>query len=199
GATTDVYSIANGYPMQEGTVMVGIPEPFEKRTVEGDLGLYHNLDVLTEIARGAGDPETSDIEYENTLSQLRAKRSVPGTDRQSKLQSALAKLAVKSAVERHAGSIERLLTPGGMTRRQRGKDLTGLKSVIGVGGPVSFSSDARFVLEGAAGNDPHAGTLKPESPKFYIDSKYILFAVGLLSLEQPQKALNIIKKYLKNV
>jgi len=111
----------------------------------------------------------------------------------------LTRLAVKAAVERHAGSIERLVTPGGMIRRQRGKDLTGLKLVIGAGGPVSFSPDPRRVLEGAAGGSENSVALKPEAPNFFIDSKYILFAIGLLSRDEPQKALNIAKKYLKQV
>ena len=35
GATTDVYSIADGMPQQMNTVYKGLPEPYAKRTVEG--------------------------------------------------------------------------------------------------------------------------------------------------------------------
>jgi uncharacterized protein (TIGR01319 family) len=41
GATTDVYSIAKGAPTTEGATVTGLPEPYAKRTVEGDLGLFH--------------------------------------------------------------------------------------------------------------------------------------------------------------
>ena len=36
GATTDLYSIAKGEPKQPTVTMRGLPEPFAKRTVEGD-------------------------------------------------------------------------------------------------------------------------------------------------------------------
>jgi uncharacterized protein (TIGR01319 family) len=39
GATTDVLSIARGDPCREAVVVRGLPEPYAKRTVEGDLGL----------------------------------------------------------------------------------------------------------------------------------------------------------------
>ncbi|MDR3332106.1 MAG: glutamate mutase L [Synergistaceae bacterium] len=200
GATTDVYSIAAGYPMQEGTIMTGLPEPFEKRTVDGDLGLYHNLDVLVEIARQEGIAPEGDVRLnDEILSQLYAARSVPQALGQARHQLLLARLAVKIAVERHAGKLEILVTGNGTTRRQRGKDLTGLRQVIGTGGPVSFSSDPRWVLEGASGRGKGEAALKPAAPRFYIDASYILFAIGLLSQMEPQKALNIIHKYLKPV
>jgi uncharacterized protein (TIGR01319 family) len=44
GATTDVHSIAKGMPARPDIMVVGLPEPYEKRTVEGDLGMKYNLD-----------------------------------------------------------------------------------------------------------------------------------------------------------
>ena len=38
GATTDVYSIAKGAPIEGDHA--GLPEPYAKRTVEGDLGCF---------------------------------------------------------------------------------------------------------------------------------------------------------------
>jgi len=39
GATTDVFSIAEGTPRGADVVYRGLPEPFAKRTVEGDIGM----------------------------------------------------------------------------------------------------------------------------------------------------------------
>ena len=39
GATTDVYSIADGFPTGANTVIRGLTEPQVKRTVEGDIGM----------------------------------------------------------------------------------------------------------------------------------------------------------------
>jgi uncharacterized protein (TIGR01319 family) len=38
GATTDVYSMADGYPKHSNYILSGLEEPYAKRTVEGDLG-----------------------------------------------------------------------------------------------------------------------------------------------------------------
>ena len=43
GATTDVHSIASGEPCRAGVIPQGLPEPRVKRTVEGDLGMRHNI------------------------------------------------------------------------------------------------------------------------------------------------------------
>jgi hypothetical protein len=39
--------------------------------------------------------------------------------------------------------------------------------------------------------------LRPSDPSYMLDSKYILSAMGLLSLEYPEVALNIMKKEIK--
>jgi hypothetical protein len=46
---------------------------------------------------------------------------------------------VETAAERHCGRLEAVFTPNGQRFIQHGKDLTGIKSVIGTGGPVIFS------------------------------------------------------------
>ena len=43
GATTDVYSIADGMPTQSNTIVKGLMEPYAKRTVEGDIGMRYSI------------------------------------------------------------------------------------------------------------------------------------------------------------
>ena len=50
GATTDVYSIASGMPKQLDTVYKGLPEPYAKRTVEGDIGMRYSIHGILEAA-----------------------------------------------------------------------------------------------------------------------------------------------------
>ena len=50
GATTDVHSVASGEPSQAGVIPQGLPEPRVKRTVEGDLGMRHNIAAIVEAA-----------------------------------------------------------------------------------------------------------------------------------------------------
>jgi len=48
GATTDVHSIAKGDPTKPGVMLRGLPEPYAKRTVEGDLGVRVSALALVE-------------------------------------------------------------------------------------------------------------------------------------------------------
>ena len=185
GATTDVYSVADGIPAEGGVSLVGLREPRVKRTVEGDLGLYHNLDSLVSAAGSR----------EEDVRALRARFSVPeGRDEETHV--ALTRLAVHLAVERHCGTLEPLYTGGGITKVQRGKDLTRVPTVIGAGGPIVFSPDCRRVLLGAVKAEEDGDFLKPASPTLYRDARYILFAAGLLSETEPLKALHLMKKYI---
>ena len=200
GATTDVYSIAKGAPTKEGTSLAGLPEPYAKRTVEGDLGMYHNLDTLSCIAEDVGGLyDTEKTAFEEKVKKLRAVLSIPDGADQTECQLLLSHLAVKTAVDRHVGTIELVVTHNGDFWVQRGKDLTPVKTVIGAGGPVAFSSDPRHVVDGAVFKPNTPNILKPIAPRLYLDEKYILFAVGLLAQTDPVKALRIIKKYLRQI
>ncbi|MBQ9857982.1 MAG: glutamate mutase L, partial [Oscillospiraceae bacterium] len=190
GATTDVYTVASGVPTRGDVNVVGLREPYAKRTVEGDLGLFHNLDTLSEIA------DKVDVE---TVESLRASLSIPDGEEQCALQMTLTRLAVKTAVTRHVGRADVVMTGNGPVTVQRGKDMTKCRLVIGAGGPVAFSADPKWVLGGAVKQDDEVSVLKPENPKFMTDDKYILFAIGLMSQTEPEKALRIIKKYLKEI
>ncbi len=203
GATTDVYSAGCGAPQKSGISYIGLPEPYAKRTVEGDLGLYHNLDALVELARQEHISLEGGESYGHVMEELKKVLSVPANAEQAGSQLILSRLAVRAAVDRHVGRLETRFTINGEVITQRGKDLREIKTVLGAGGPLAFSSDPKFVLEGSAciTDKPDSGSassliLKPVNPVFYLDKKYILFAVGLLSLTEPEKAVRIFKKYM---
>ena len=50
GATSDVYSITDGMPEGMNTVYKGLPEPYSKRTVEGDIGMRYSITGVAEAA-----------------------------------------------------------------------------------------------------------------------------------------------------
>ena len=99
-------------------------------------------------------------------------------------------------MNRHVGSLRTVHTPNGDAMLQRGKDLTQLRWVVGAGGPVSFSSDPREVLEGALFEPDLPTVLKPKVPEMLLDAQYVLFALGLLAQSEPVKALRLMHKYV---
>ena len=203
GATTDIYSIATGAPTRDGVHTIGLREPYAKRTVEGDLGLYHNLDSLAGIyaeeSRYSADAPEDEAGVARQVEELRKLLSVPSGEAQTRYQLELSRLAVRVAVERHAGRVESFPTTAGDVWVQRGKDLGDVPLIIGAGGPLAFSSNPRHVLEGAASDPSEPYLLKPKSPEYLLDEKYILFAIGLLSVTEPDIALCIAKKYLSKL
>jgi uncharacterized protein (TIGR01319 family) len=194
GATTDVHSIAQGKPARPDTIVAGLPEPYEKRTVEGDLGLKYNLDRLLELVKERETPPHFDAIVKRFHEGI-----LPRTDEEKACHRLLSCLTVEVAMNRHAGKIEVLYGPTGEKLVQHGKDLTGIRTVIGTGGPIVFSESRREILEHALFREEEAFVLKPRDPKFYIDEQYILYAVGLLSQAEPEKALNLARKYLKPI
>jgi len=195
GATTDVYSVAKGAPTEASVRFVGLPEPYAKRTVEGDLGLYHNLDTLRDLALMENVPAG----FEEAVSAMCRQNSVPQDDEQTRCHLLLSKVAVRSAVNRHVGSLKTIVTPNGEAQVQRGKDLTQVPWVIGAGGPISFSADPATVLEGALFESDFPMVLKPKSPGLLLDEHYILFALGLLAQTEPAKALRLMRRYVTPV
>jgi uncharacterized protein (TIGR01319 family) len=194
GATTDVHSIAKGAPARPDIIMVGLPEPYEKRTVEGDLGLKYNLDRLLELV---GHRETP-FGFDAIVQRFRD-GNLPRRKTDFACHRLLSRLMVEVAMDRHAGRIEVVYSPAGERLIQHGKDLTAVKSVIGTGGPIVFSDDPGQILEGVLFNEANPFILKPRSPLFYLDEQYILYAVGLLAQVEPENALLLAKKYLKPI
>jgi len=196
GATTDVHSIAEGKVTQDAIYGDLLPEPVVKRTVEGDLGVRHNIDTLLKIGREKGFLEGHDLEVAQSLARI---DKLPETPEERCLDMKLARIATQVAVERHVGRIEDWYGPAGRMIVQRGKDLRGINSLIGTGGPIVFAQDPRTVLEGALFDRKRPNLLKPESPRLYLDGDYILYAIGILANLEPEKALRIAKKYLKEI
>lgn len=202
GATTDVHSIAKGDPSKPGVMLKGLPEPFGKRTVEGDLGMRYSSEALVEASgrRLYDYLDWNDQQVDKHLALYKQDPwRIPQTEEEAKFDSAMGRMAVSLAVERHVGKIEVIYTPFGATYVQYGKDLTSLKAVIGTGGVLLYHPQAKEILQGALFDAQEPTILKPQKPVFYLDKDYILAAMGLLSEIAPQAALRMMKKYVLKI
>jgi uncharacterized protein (TIGR01319 family) len=197
GATTDVHSIARGNPASGDVMVRGLPEPYVKRTVEGDLGVRHNIGTLLEQLQLRG--LAPDRSYESAIREISGVGQIPQTEEQFSGDMMLAAVAVEVAMERHAGKVEIVYGPMGEMAVQHGKDLTEVGHVVGTGGPIVFSRDPRGILERVLYQETSRHILRPKNPRFYIDKEYILYAAGLLAQTEPEAALALMKSYLKEV
>jgi uncharacterized protein (TIGR01319 family) len=200
GATTDVYSLADGLPTQSNTILKGLAEPYAKRTVEGDIGMRYSVHG---IVQSAGIKEVCRL---STLSEERVRglidflaanpAALPNTDELASLDFALASLAVNIAVTRHVGTIEPVYTPMGLSYVQKGKDLRGVRQLVLTGGPLVYCQSAEAIARQVLYNQHQPEYLKPQKLNVLVDRSYILAAMGLLSQSDPRTALKIMKKEL---
>jgi uncharacterized protein (TIGR01319 family) len=195
GATTDIHSVAEGKPGNAAATQVGLPEPYVKRTVEGDLGLRYNIDKLLEIAKQRG----VSTDLEQTALKFCTQGYLPDGKDEVDCHTTLTRLAVETAVNRHAGKMVIKYGPSGEVVFQYGKDLTNVHCVIGTGGPIIHSKNPEEILEAARFSEKEPHLLKPKSPQFFLDNEYIMYAGGLLSTVDPEKAFLFLKKYVKEL
>ena len=202
GATTDVYSIADGMPEQMQTVYKGLPEPYAKRTVEGDIGMRYSVQGILEAAgisqvcRLSGLSEqrvTELVEYLKTHTEAVPQ---PGDDLE-KLDHALACCAVNEAVTRHAGTIQQTYTMMGLTYVQEGKNLTRVKKIVVTGGSLIHTEKTESIARHALYDPCRPESLRPKQADVLVDRTYILAAMGLLASHYPKAALAIMKKELE--
>jgi uncharacterized protein (TIGR01319 family) len=203
GATTDVHSVAEGFPTRPDVFLRGLPEPRVKRSVEGDLGLRSSAEALLEISSPAVAARLAGLSEERVRRGAEKRRRQPGylpvEEDERRLDEALARLAVQTAVTRHAGSIEKIPTPYGISYIQTGKDLTGVKNVIGTGGILVHGLQAGTILAGALFDPAAPESLKPVSPRFFVDRRYLFSTLGLLAGEHPYEAFYLLQAAVEEV
>lgn len=199
GATTDIYSMTDGAPSMDNVLIKGIPEPYSKRTVEGDLGMRYSLKALEDetdvkaLARAYGVTPEAIVDWVERCATNPDTVAEPGSQEQV-IEEALAYSAVDIAVERHAGVISKVYTPIGEMFTLVGKDLTQVPRLIGIGGALINSSDPARILSGSRFNPQRYEYAKPKEPQFYLDKRYIIASMGLLSQVAPEVALTILQR-----
>ena len=204
GATTDVYTMCGGEPAVSNAVIKGLPEPFAKRSVEGDLGLRYSIDSLIESAsykKTAADLRLDENIVSSWVSACQKDPGIisgAGSDNR-RIDEYPTAHAIKTAVERHCGTSECVYTPLGETIIITGKDLTKVPMVIGTGGPIINSLDPVKILGSVVFDPTSPGFLKPVKPKFYLDRKYIFASMGLIGRIDPAAALKIMKDEITEV
>ena len=202
GATADIYSMTEGLPERTNTVMKGLPEPYAKRTVEGDIGMRYSANGIVEAGGLANVCRLSGLSEDRVCELMELitthTDTMPTTEELRNLDFALASLAIKTGVTRHAGTLEKVYTPLGEAYAQTGKDLSRVDKVVITGGSLIHVDTVDKIAAHALYDMKEPGSLKPQRFEVLVDKQYILSAMGLLSQYEPDIALNIMKKELKS-
>lgn len=184
GATTDVHSVTQG--SLEWNSRLIEPEPYAKRTVEGDLGVFVNAHNIVEME--------NDSRWNDNLFEL---VPIPTTEKQKELTHWLCSRAVNTAIRRHAGVISDLYTPSGKKQIVKGKDLTAIQWVIGTGGALTLIDGGEEILRNVCTGAGKYLLPAPET-KIILDREYRFSALGTLAQAYPEDVKLTFQKWVNS-
>lgn len=195
GATTDVYSFDIN-KVYKGAKLVGIDEPFSKRTVEGDMGMRESSICLLNEKTIEQLSEENSISEELIIQGLNKRIShtsyLSDTEEEMKIDQMIAKNAVAIAARRHVGYLEYGYSNDNLLL-QHGKNLTNITKIIGTGGAVVNNPHPDSILSQVNRQKlTEEYKLLPKITDCYIDKEYIFYATGLLSNYDKEAAFAVM-------
>ena len=181
GATTDVYSFNENKPYP-GARLMGVSEPYAKRTVEGDMGMRESsICILREVGDKA----------------LASGAGVTAEQIEQRIDQELAGQAVGVSVRRHAGHVEHVWTTGSK-QYQVGKNISEVSEIIGIGGVIVNSPDPAAILQRSALRAGESeDVLIPRELNAHIDRDYVFYAAGLLRDYDEESAMALMKASIR--
>ncbi|HOO43536.1 MAG TPA: glutamate mutase L, partial [Bacillota bacterium] len=189
-----VHSVAHAKKEIE-KMLIG-PEPFAKRTVEGDLGVYINKDNIIDMIGKDKLLSELDMDPHTYDESIKSYQPIP-PDTQVPLTERLALEALNIAMERHCGRLVHMYTASGKTTYAEGKDLTNVGYLIGTGGALTRLPGKMEIIKKSLHKD-NGLLLKPKrDTKILIDNDYIMASCGVLSKKHPEAAIRLLKQSLE--
>lgn len=195
GATTDIHSVTEGN--EEVSRHLLAPEPVAKRTVEGDLGVYVNMRNIVEMITKEKIAQDMEKSLEHIIDLIEHHEPIPKTEAQFDFVERLTREAVEVSAKRHAGGYRNLFAGGGKKTFAEGKDLTDIKYIIGTGGALTRLPDRVNLLRCAALCNNGTKLLPTPEAEILVDNDYIMASLGVLSKENKEAALQLLKKSLR--
>jgi len=195
GATTDIHSVTEGSE-EIARIMIS-PEPTAKRTVEGDLGVYINVQNIIDLASKDWLGKTLGLTMAELDELIDNHKVIPKTPIEKAFVEKLASIACRTAIERHAGELIDIYSTSGRKKAARGKDLTAVKYIVGTGGVLTKLRGRSDILKGII-NTPNSTKLLPHSDAtVLIDYHYIMASVGVMSKTHPEESIEFLRQSLR--
>jgi uncharacterized protein (TIGR01319 family) len=205
GATTDIHSSLSKPPTRTGFRSRGPGLPTLMRSVQGDLGMRWNAssvcsqdEVWLKSILDLGTVSWRQVTNICEEWELQPHRVLTDKSIDSLIEPLLAISCAAIAIERHCGKTSAVYIPNqGVDLIQDGADFREIPLVVGTGGILIHNSDGTGVLERALRRQKAGHTLSPTNARAQIDSHYIMAAAGLLSTQNPDAALHLMRSSLQ--
>ncbi len=192
GATTDVHSIA---PPSEEFAEYLEGEPLEKRTVEGDLGVFINYKNVIDKIGNNSLARLLNVDEDTLIKMIDNYQYKPETNLERQLVFVLTKKCVFDALDRHIGDLRNVYTTSGQKIIPDGRDLTQIQHIILTGGALVHLKNTENIIMEYMQNRPKK--LTPKAFEIHKDYDYIMSSVGVLSLKYPSQAASLLEQSLK--
>ncbi|HPX92737.1 MAG TPA: glutamate mutase L [Bacillota bacterium] len=186
GATTDVHSVTEG---NEALLDFRVnPEPFAKRTVEGDLGVFVNRDHVIQ----AMTPDERESLPDSYRERLRAVPEIPQGPEEEALIFPLVRTCCREALDRHAGRMIELFTARGRRTVVRGRDLTAVQTLIATGGALTRLSGVVPMVKELLKVAGSERLYPPTQVRVMIDKDYLMASCGVIARTYPDAAVQLL-------
>lgn len=195
GATTDIHSVTEG--SEEVSRVLLSPEPVAKRTVEGDLGVYVNMLNIVDLIGEEKLVKQLDLPEDMVRELIETHIPIPKSEDQFKFVERLTHEAVVVSANRHAGGYRDLFKGGGKKSMAEGKDLTSVKYIVGTGGALTRLPNRVSIIKQVPLSNKGNKLLPNIEVEVLIDNDYIMASLGVLSKENKEAAILLMKKSLK--
>lgn len=192
GATTDVHSVTED--SEEISRIILSPEPKAKRTVEGDLGVYVNMRNI--VAMVGEDVLMKELELDEPALRnlIEHHKPIPVSELEKRFVEVLTEHATITAMKRHGGRLKHLYGPSGKKTIAEGKDLTGVKYIVGTGGALTRLPGRFDILKNIPHSNNGTDLLPNTEAEILIDNHYIMASLGVMSKKYPEIALDLMLK-----
>ncbi len=195
GATTDVHSVAHPKPEFQ-KFLEG--EPKQKRTVEGDLGVYVNRKLVYQYMKHHELEKALKLTSEDVTKLIENEPFIPQSEKGKLMSSHLLKTCIEQALDRHIGDMKRVFTTNGLKVIPDGKDLSNVKAIFLTGGALIHDPKSKDYIQSYLKKQTTKLTPSLDA-KIYIDNDYIFASLGVLSRVYKEQAKILIKHTMREV
>lgn len=192
GATTDVHSVTED--SEEISRIILSPEPMAKRTVEGDLGVFVNMKNIVDMVGEEKLMNELDLDEPALDNLIQHHKPIPLSDLEKRFVEVLAEHATLTAVKRHSGRLKHIYGPSGKKTIAEGKDLTGVRYIVGTGGALTRLPGRREIMKKIPLSNKGTDLLPNKEAEILVDNHYIMASLGVMSKKYPEIALDLMLK-----
>ena len=193
GATTDIHSVSEPKPIYQ-KYLEG--EPFSKRTVEGDLGVFVNRNFVYQTFKHDYLESKLNLSKETILKLIQEEPFIPKTIEGKKVIDELTIRCLELGLNRHVGDLKRVYTTNGLKVIPEGKDLSQVKVVTLTGGALLNLENAQEYVLNYFKSSP-TKLVPNEGVLVLKDEDYLFSSIGVLAQKYPNEAKELLKKTLR--